>query len=559
MSYSLFQTYAVHVTSSQLERIGHKVAQQPQNLVAEELQAALIHSANIAPVEKDQRLMLLNNNGVSFYGVERQDSSFRELPEVSVALTGKATILVRKSAKKRAIVNVAIPVQRQGKVEAVVHLTQEMTSLQEQVSPLQRNLAIFAFAITCIAIILTYGIISNIVRPLMLLSEHAQALAQEEKSRSALNSLDELGVLDTAFNRMQSKLANRVQELQENTEQLAAVLGSMAEGVLAVSPQVLILLANKASQQLLEMNVSNPVGLSLYDVSRSMVLHKAVQDALQSEQPVLQEFEVGSTSRRILSIRATRMPGQPTPGVMVVLHDVTELRRLENLRREFVANVSHELKTPLAAIKAYAETLHMGAIHDSENSLQFVERIQEQAERLHELILDLLQLARVESDQEAFEIVEMDLEEAILDCIDAHLDSAQKKEIRLIVIGTEEPIKIVADEEGVRTIFSNLLSNAIKFTSPQGRVTVKWHREQNLAVIEVSDTGIGIAPKDQLRVFERFYRADKARSRELGGTGLGLSIVKHLAQAFGGTVSLQSQPDVGSTFVVKFPCQTSQN
>jgi two-component system phosphate regulon sensor histidine kinase PhoR len=240
-------------------------------------------------------------------------------------------------------------------------------------------------------------------------------------------------------------------------------------------------------------------------------------------------------------------------GVVVVMHDVSELRRLENLRKEFSANVSHELKTPLASIKAYAETLRLGALNDSEHRLSFVERIEEQAERLHQLIVDLLQLARIEAGQQAFQYTDIPLADAARASVDLFASAASTKRISLSVPSEMPSLLVHADAEGLRTILNNLIDNAIKYTGPDGQICVSWAAKGGYAVLSVADTGIGIAPRDQTRIFERFFRVEKARSRQLGGTGLGLAIVKHLAQSFGGDVSVESQEGAGSTFRVKLP------
>jgi len=247
------------------------------------------------------------------------------------------------------------------------------------------------------------------------------------------------------------------------------------------------------------------------------------------------------------------LPGDPCPGVLAVLHDVSELRRLENLRREFVANVSHELKTPLSSIKASAETLRLGAIHDPEHSTSFLACIEEQADRLHQLILDLISLARVEAGQEAFEITEVPLASVVEQCLAQHQPAAEAKNITVEIVPAPLPVLAKADADGVRTILDNLVNNAINYTPAGGRVWVRWRPEDSLALVEVQDTGIGISQRDQARVFERFFRVDQARSREMGGTGLGLAIVKHLAHAFGGNVQLTSKLGEGSTFQVRIP------
>jgi two-component system phosphate regulon sensor histidine kinase PhoR len=298
---------------------------------------------------------------------------------------------------------------------------------------------------------------------------------------------------------------------------------------------------------------ASAIGRPLPEVSRSRALHDCVRQALSSSRASRSEIEAPGEPRRTLAVIAAPLSGNRSAGVLIVLHDISELRRLENLRKEFVANVSHELKTPLSSIKAYAETLRMGAIHDTEHRMSFVERIEEQAERLHELIIDLLQLARIEAGQQAFDFDDVPLLEAARSCLHQFAEAAGAKSIQLSVDENSPHLVVHVDEEGLRTVLNNLIDNAIKYTSANGRVRVSWRSEGGYGVIAVADTGIGIALRDQTRIFERFFRADKARSRELGGTGLGLSIVKHLCQAFGGDVVVESQEGAGSTFRVRLP------
>lgn len=405
-----------------------------------------------------------------------------------------------------------------------------------------------------IALLVTYFVVGRIVRPLSRLTEGAQAIASGDDEHSVyVETRDELGLLGAAFNHMQRKLHRRLGQLRENSERLATVLGSMVEGVIAVDAERNILLANEAGRTLLDFVTADAIDRPLIEVTRSRAVLDAVETAFRVEQPVQREFESPGPTRRSLLLRATRLPGDPCPGVMVVLHDVSELRRLENLRRELVANVSHELKTPLASIKAYAETLRLGAINDPDHNLAFVGRIEEQAERLHQLIIDLLQIARIESGQQTFDIEPVAVAELVDKCVSQHVNAAEQRSIHLVVDAPSEALQVLGDDEGVLTILNNLVDNAIKYTPPHGTVTVRWRAAEDHVLIEVQDTGIGIAPQDQARVFERFYRVDKARSREMGGTGLGLSIVKHLAQALHGSVGLQSKPKQGSTFRVTLP------
>ncbi len=417
-----------------------------------------------------------------------------------------------------------------------------------------RSLWLVALGGAVVAGIVTFVVVGRIVRPLTYLTDGAQAVAAGDDEHPVhVESHDELGLLGAAFNQMQRKLHRRLGQLRENSERLATVLGSMVEGVIAVDTDRKIVLANEAGRSLLDFVTTDVVGRPLLEVTRSRAVLEAVEQAFVAVAPIQTEFQSPGVTRRVLALRATKLPGEPCPGVMVVLHDVTELRRLENLRRELVANVSHELKTPLASIKAYAETLRLGAVNDPDHNLIFVGRIEEQADRLHQLILDLLQIARVEAGQEVFEIAVVPVSQVVETCVTQHVGAAEGKRIALIVDPPPQMLSILADDEGLLTILNNLVDNAIKYTPEDGSVTVRWREDGVMVRIEVQDTGIGIAPQDQSRVFERFYRVDKARSRELGGTGLGLSIVKHLAQAFRGSAGVQSKPRQGSTFFVLLP------
>jgi two-component system phosphate regulon sensor histidine kinase PhoR len=400
----------------------------------------------------------------------------------------------------------------------------------------------------------TWFCLHQVVQPLRDLTRSVRESATSDNVQPlTADSRHEIGHLAGSFNQLQRKLASRLQEAQESAQRLKAVLGSMAEGVLAVGPDNTILFANEAGRRLLDIPTIDPVGRLLLEATRSRSIAETVPEALAAPGPVEREFEAPGSQRRYLSLRASRLPGDPCPGVLLVLRDLSELRRLENLRRELVANVSHELKTPLASIKAFAETLQLGAIDDPDHNRVFVARIEEQAERLHQLILDMIQIARVEAGQESFEITDVPLADVFDECAAQFREAAAARRITLSIERPDEVITVRSDEEGVRTILNNLIDNAIKYTPEAGQIVVRCRVAQEAVTLEVQDTGIGIAEKDQGRVFERFFRVDKARSREMGGTGLGLSIVKHLAHAFGGSVGLESQLRKGSTFLVRLP------
>ena len=429
-----------------------------------------------------------------------------------------------------------------------------MSEIEQQQSAAQRLIWIVALGLCGTSLLLTYLVVARIVRPLVQLTHAAQAIGQGERFEVEIPNRDEIGALATSLRRMSRQLNRHIQELQENGDRLATVMGSMIEGVIAVDREERILIANAAAGSLLDFPHHNVVGRRLWEAVRNAAVQQLVSDALSGGSPPRLEFEIVRT-QRVVAMNATRLPGQPTAGVVLVLHDVTELRRLESMRQEFVANVSHELKTPLTSIKAYAETLLDGALEDPDYNRDFVVRIEEQAERLHELIVDVLSLAKIESGREKFEIGTVALREIVERSVEEHRAAAATKRIEIEVEPWIGPHEACAQADGMRTVIDNLLDNAIKYTPAGGRIAIRCRQAQSAAVLEVEDNGIGIAPEQQARIFERFYRVDQARTRTQGGTGLGLSIIKHLVQAFGGAVEVRSQLGVGSTFVVRLPIE----
>ncbi|MFO1043913.1 MAG: ATP-binding protein [Planctomycetaceae bacterium] len=347
-----------------------------------------------------------------------------------------------------------------------------------------------------------------------------------------------------------SDLQAEQSELKQSHDRLAIVLEAMVEGVVAVDRDERILLANAAAIRLLDLKSDRVAGYPLWESVRLPRLQELVKESIDGTDQHRLEFEVPRTQSTVAAV-VSRLPGTPCPGAVIVLHDVTDLRRLENLRREFVSNVSHELKTPLASISAYAETLLDGALEDPAFNRTFVTRIEEQATRLNTLIFDLLELARVEAEEHGFEVGPVDVSAIVQASSVEHINVAKSKDLNLKIESPSEPVWGMADASGLRTIVDNLVDNAINYTPVGGEVTVRWWCESGRVFLEVRDTGVGIAKEYQARIFERFFRVDRARSREVGGTGLGLSIVKHLCQVFDGEVKVSSRLGHGSTFTVQ--------
>jgi len=405
---------------------------------------------------------------------------------------------------------------------------------------------------------LEHGYFLHVIRDLRA-SLHSGRQSQMLKSSRSEDSFGELArELNGVIEEVASQVSRQLEEnrhLEQNKTLFQSILGTMIEAVLVLDADRRVLYFNEAARRVLRSQERNVEGRPVWEVLRSPELNEAIESVYDSGREFRKEIQL-SRSKSVLEVTAVPLSLKPQPGVVVVLHEVTELRSLERMRREFVSNVSHELKTPLTSIQVYAETLLDGGLADETHNRQFVERILEQSDRLQGLIQDMLRLARIESQSEAFELRAVGLSKTLETCVDARLAVARSKEIELKLHPGPRGVAILADASGLQTIFDNLISNSLHYTPAGGQVDVRWFVEEDQAVIEVSDNGIGIGPEHLERIFERFYRVDKSRSQSVGGTGLGLAIVKHLISVFHGKIDVASTPGQGSRFRVILPIQS---
>jgi len=293
-------------------------------------------------------------------------------------------------------------------------------------------------------------------------------------------------------------------------------------------------------------------GERLWESARVPEIPELLAEARRSDAAAQRELSLLHAGRElVVRAQAHRFADGERVGVVVVFHDISELRRLERIRRDFVSNVSHELKTPLTSIRGYVETLLDGALHDEQNNVRFLEKIEQNVQRLSHLVTDLLSLARIEAQEGSLPLERVDLHGLVEQALRRHEPNAVGRDQTLRLESCAGALQVLGDREALTQVLDNLVDNALKYTPPEGHVTIRVKREVGHAVLEVQDDGIGIPKEDIERVFERFYRVDKARSRAVGGTGLGLSIVKHLVHAMKGEVEVESVVDEGSTFRVR--------
>ncbi len=373
---------------------------------------------------------------------------------------------------------------------------------------------------------------------------------------------DELSDLADSMNQTAAQLDREIRLLSSERNRSSAILRSMVEGVAVVDAQERLVFCNRAFSEILNVQSVNTEGSPLIEVVRNSELIGLIRKALQGEEGLQSNIEMGIVQPLSFSVTAApvkalesdrTVPADKPSGAVVVLHDVTELRRLERVRQDFVANVSHEFKTPLTAIQGFAETLLAGAIDDPKNNRRFLEIIREHAVRLARVTDDLLKLARIEAGKLELEFFPVGVQELIEGCAETTLLKASRKQISFSM---EIPSGIPAvrgDASLLHDVLQNLLDNAIQYTPPGGRVVVEAAAGPHEVTITISDSGIGIPLAEQERIFERFYRVDAARSREAGGTGLGLSIAKHIVEAHGGRLSVESATGQGSKFSFSIP------
>ena len=421
---------------------------------------------------------------------------------------------------------------------------------------MQAAISTWIIGILCVAFV-TAGIVEPL-RAMSLNLDQAIGKAQREDMLLTIaDRHDELGQVATSLYRLEEERENRIDKLEaaeresrSSSALLSAVLDSMIEGVVAIDREQRIVFLNTGARRLLGISSVIGIGHRVYEAVRVPAFLDTVQDAMKSKKMETLEYRKPGEQTHLVLVVIPISTG-PHAGAVAVVRDVSEMRRLEAMRRDFVSGVSHELKTPLTVIQACTDTLLGGALSDPTAAERFLKQIEEQSERLLQLILGMLQLARVESGQQVLHIEPVDVVTVADDVLRGFRTVADTKSVQLFLTGTND-MTIIADDQALQTIISNLVDNALKHTKAGGGVTVELIADQFSKAIVVRDTGTGIRQELLGRIFERFYRVDRDRSRERGGSGLGLAIVKHLCQALGATVSVKSEFGHGSEFRVQF-------
>jgi two-component system phosphate regulon sensor histidine kinase PhoR len=452
---------------------------------------------------------------------------------------------------------VAIPLVDNQRIVAVLRTSLPATSVEAEIKSIQLKIALGGCIIALLAAGISWIISRRISHPLEQMKKSAEQFAGGDLSyRLTPPATEEMAGLAEAMNQMAAQMDNRIETISRQRNQLETVLASMLEGVIAIDTEERIVSINRAASQLFEKEPADCQNKSIQEIIRSPALQQFVRKALSNKGPSEEDITVFQNEERVIDVKSSALldANQHQIGTLVVFHDVTQLRRLEDMRRDFVANVSHEIKTPLTAIKGFVETLQQGKVDNAEENERFLGIIQKHVNRLNSIIEDLLALSRIEQENERKQInfQQVKIEDIFQAAIQLCRPKAEEKKIQ-IDFDCQDDISAVLDATLIEQAVVNLLDNAIKYSDSASTVKLTSEGRNSGIAISVKDRGIGIAQKHLPRLFERFYRVDKARSRKMGGTGLGLAIVKHIAQAHGGSVEVNSALGEGSTFTIHLP------
>ena len=475
-------------------------------------------------------------------------------PEVKEALAGKTGSSVRTSRTVKAnLMYVALPVIQNANLLGVVRLSIPLTVIDETLKGMLWKIVLAGLLIALAATPVSLYISGRISRPLSEMKDNAERFASGQlDSRIRVEGPDDVIRLAEALNAMAAQLDDRIHTVTAQRNEQEAILSSMAEGVIAVDSRETVLSLNRTAAKLLDVPSGFASGQPVALVMRNTQLQEFVKKALASSETVEQDmvFHRGE-NEQVVHVMGTALQDskQTSIGAVIVLNDVTRLKRLESMRSDFVANVSHELKTPITSIKGFVETLLSGAMDKPEDSKRFLEIVASQADRLNAIIDDLLGLSQLEQDAEKADIIfeESELKPVLEMAIQACASKASEKTAR-VELNCPENVIVRINPQLLEQAVINLVDNAIKYSLPSTQVRVDVSTGEAGITVAVIDEGRGIEKEHFPRLFERFYRVDRDRSREMGGTGLGLAIVKHIAQVHGGSVSVDSSIGKGSTF-----------
>lgn len=509
--------------------------------------------------ELEIRITIIDINGIVLGDSEKNPAlmeNHADRPEIKEALQGKTGKSIRYSSTLEIdMLYLAIPIIKNNQTLGITRLSLPLTEVNENISNLHKIIILATAIALVIASIISLIISLTITRPLQEMTKVSQKISKGDFSKKLkILSQDEIGQLADSLNLMSEELENKIRIISEDKDKMKVVLSGVIEGIVAIDKEGRIILFNHALKNMIDCSSDRVLEKFHWEIIRNNQLNELLKETLQKGQTLTREITLFSPQEKIFHASANPLTEKNKVwGAVVVLNDITEIKKLEKMRSEFVANVSHELRTPLTSIQGFVETLKEGAINDPEKAQYFLEIIEKQSNRLNNLIEELLQLSKIESQEIAMNLQSINLRDLIDKTISEFKKKIEQKDHKIKINISPQLPSVKADPEQIEVVFRNLLDNAVKYTPDGGEIYISALEKAENIYIEVADNGIGISAEHLPRIFERFYRANKDRSRKLGGTGLGLAIVKHIVQAHQGTIGVESKPGKGSKFFFTLP------
>lgn len=508
--------------------------------------------ARITIVDRQGRV--LADSGKSGQEVSKMQNHLNR-PEIKSAFQGEIGIDTRYSSTlKINMLYTALPIKDKSDIAAALRLAIPLTNIQKALWTIRKTILLGLFFAIVLTLFIGSILAGQAVNLINRMIDVSQEFAKGDFHRRIFrSSRDEIGQLADTLNKMAQDIEDKIRQIQKQNQQLAGVFNSMIEGVIAVDKAGHIISINPAIEKIFGVSQTIAEGKFFLEAIPNNDILEIINSVLSGGKPASKDLNLAWPVQKIFQVNAVAIfENKHVSGCLLVIHDITEIKRLETMRRDFVANVSHELKTPLTSIKGFVETLLEGALEDKENNRNFLIIIQQHVDRLNNLINDLLDLSRIESRRIELDISEFNLKGLVDNILPAFKSQLKKKNIETNS-DLSSVLLIRADKDRMEQVLINLMDNAIKFNREKGFIKIYTEDLNDRIKVIIEDSGIGIPVKDIPRIFERFYRVDKARSRELGGTGLGLSIVKHIVELHAGNVGVESAEGLGSKFWFTIP------
>jgi two-component system, OmpR family, phosphate regulon sensor histidine kinase PhoR len=552
------------VRNSQLDNLRFNLEQEAR-ITAEASLPSLLGQGDMPDVlakrlgkEIDTRITIIATNG-TVLGDSIENPATMEnhatRPEVMDALTtGMGESTRYSTTLKEDMMYVAVTVESQGTLLGIARVALPLTTVNNSVNQVTQTIILATVIIAVLGVLAAWLIARTVNRPIKELTGASRKIAAGQlEQKIKVHRKDEIGQLADAFNEMSGNLNTTVATISTERAKLANILASMADGVIMTDADGNVVLANRAAGKLFGFNPESDIYKPIIEVVRDHEIDEILKRCLKTGAEQTMQFESGIAKRFLRAIAVPINQKDKLGGVLVLLQDLTELRNLQTMRRDLIGNISHELRTPIAGIKAMVETLKDGAINDKKAAGDFLARIESEVDRLSQIVAELTQLSRIETGAAELKKEPVDLNNLVDEVVAELTPLAERQQIKLFKKLSPDLPSVMADKDRIHQTIINLVHNAIKFNKPAGEVMVATIYDNKSVTVSFTDTGIGISKDDLPHVFERFYKADKARSG--GGSGLGLAIAKHTIQAHGGDIRVQSEEGKGSTFTFTLPRQ----